>query len=826
MYDSNISIKSNIYPRKGYLHEDKEFISKIRDKKFLKQLVEKASLGKLQINTLLSNSQKFILERDFEKCYYNKDGDYTWGIANVNGEEKLVCKCREIECKRFLECRPDISPEEIEEIKQENRFIELKKVAELRKKEKVENQLFLDIHLKRKDKQNKNNKNTKGTEVIKLPSMSTNVNIQKDYSSQKKEESKKTDISSIDLKEKKDKINKQTFDTDRDLQDVVIRAPIDKKILVNAGPGTGKTYTLVERLKYMIAKIKDVDPQEIMVLSFSRAAIKEIGNRVFENSDLEDSKYWDLNLIDIRTFDSFATYLITEVEPEYDLSEKNYDERIEIAINIIQKNPDIFSSIKHLIIDEIQDLVGIRAKLVQVILEHVNCGFTLFGDLCQSIFDYNAADERYNIDSEQFYEWIINKFNNGIDKYEFNVNYRQEKSLAEKSMIIRDHIINKDEKAQEKVLIETIDDFNYIGYSHNLLDKLPKDKSKTICFLCRTNGQVLKVSKYLRDQNIKNIINKPSTYKVIDKWVADIFTDFTSKYVSYEDFKLKVKEKNFFTKDSLKDKWELLKKIEGRNSSKLQISELARNLRYKKYYYEDICTKPNSNVIVSTIHRAKGREYDCVVLLDDNVLQYKNSNGIKNEVKIYYVGITRPRKEIFKTNFRSNVYMTYVGANKRWIETGYRSKKKKRITFVEIGKEEDIEIESFVDINIHGSTAKVIENQKYIRDNVKPSDPLEFKLNYDINGIRYDIYHFGKCIGRLSEKFSNELFYAFKKIQNHYTKDKRYMPDEIRDVYVDDVCTYVINIEKDTIPEHFLENGLWYGITVVGLGKIWWYSDN
>ena len=46
-------------------------------------------------------------------------------------------------------------------------------------------------------------------------------------------------------------------------------------LLITAGPGTGKTFTLVKRIAYLI-QIKGVKPEEIMVATFTEKAAKEL----------------------------------------------------------------------------------------------------------------------------------------------------------------------------------------------------------------------------------------------------------------------------------------------------------------------------------------------------------------------------------------------------------------------------------------------------------------------------------------------------------------------------------------------------------------------
>ncbi len=49
---------------------------------------------------------------------------------------------------------------------------------------------------------------------------------------------------------------------------MVVKAPIEDKIFVNAGPGTGKTHTLINRVKYITVEEQLLEPQELMILCF------------------------------------------------------------------------------------------------------------------------------------------------------------------------------------------------------------------------------------------------------------------------------------------------------------------------------------------------------------------------------------------------------------------------------------------------------------------------------------------------------------------------------------------------------------------------------
>ena len=90
---------------------------------------------------------------------------------------------------------------------------------------------------------------------------------------------------------------------------------IDKtegKYLVLAGPGTGKTFTIIERIKNMLKR--GIKPEKILCLTFTDAAANEMKKRI-EN---------ELNVIScdvqIFTYHSFCANIIDEFPEEFELN--------------------------------------------------------------------------------------------------------------------------------------------------------------------------------------------------------------------------------------------------------------------------------------------------------------------------------------------------------------------------------------------------------------------------------------------------------------------------------------------------------------------------
>ncbi len=59
----------------------------------------------------------------------------------------------------------------------------------------------------------------------------------------------------------------------------IINHAIDGPTLLLAGPGTGKTYTLGLRIKYLIQEV-EVPPEEITVITFTSEAARNMRARI------------------------------------------------------------------------------------------------------------------------------------------------------------------------------------------------------------------------------------------------------------------------------------------------------------------------------------------------------------------------------------------------------------------------------------------------------------------------------------------------------------------------------------------------------------------
>lgn len=151
--------------------------------------------------------------------------------------------------------------------------------------------------------------------------------------------------------------------------------------VVNAGPGTGKTTTAVERA----FRWKE---DKVIIISYSNEAINEVYKRCCfypGRAKICKKDYSNKKEIIITTVDSLAVYILNGLR-------NTYDECIAEATLLIKRGGRKNFPFKHIIVDEAQDIDEIRADLIKELYASGNFeSMIIFGDPRQRI-DKTAGD--------------------------------------------------------------------------------------------------------------------------------------------------------------------------------------------------------------------------------------------------------------------------------------------------------------------------------------------------------------------------------------------------------------------------------------------------
>jgi superfamily I DNA/RNA helicase len=117
---------------------------------------------------------------------------------------------------------------------------------------------------------------------------------------------------------------------------VIEAAPADR-LLVTAAAGTGKTFALVQRLTWLV-ETKGMRPgRDLLVLSFSRAAVRELRNRL--RGETSPAAY-----VHSTTLDSFATRTLSEFDFNGSWLHENYDGRILCLLDLLRNSHEALLS--------------------------------------------------------------------------------------------------------------------------------------------------------------------------------------------------------------------------------------------------------------------------------------------------------------------------------------------------------------------------------------------------------------------------------------------------------------------------------------------------
>lgn len=204
-------------------------------------------------------------------------------------------------------------------------------------------------------------------------------------------------------------------------QQAVVEQSWDAYVLVTAGAGAGKTHTLVRRLDALVQR-DEVKAHEILVLSFSRAAVRELTHRIARHSE-------SARRVRVQTFDAWATTLLMDVNAAGDWRSQPFDDRIAAATEAVERGlaDDWYADdLAHLIVDEVQDLVGLRRQMVQALIERFpNAGLTVVGDGAQAIYSFQVQDPKERAaETNGFFAWLRERFADDLIELRLTRNFR------------------------------------------------------------------------------------------------------------------------------------------------------------------------------------------------------------------------------------------------------------------------------------------------------------------------------------------------------------------------------------------------------------------
>ncbi len=415
----------------------------------------------------------------------------------------------------------------------------------------------------------------------------------------------------------------------------IIKDNETKYIVVAAGPGSGKTRVLVHKLASLLL-MEDVKHEQLLMLTFSRAAATEFKKRLLKLIGNA------ANYIEIKTFHSYCFDLLGKVGnlEKADMILKNTIEKIknkEVEANRITKTV--------LVIDEAQDIDEDEFNLIISLMEqNEEMRVIAVGDDDQNIFQFRGA-------SSKFLEHLI-QFNKAA-RHELVENYRSKSNLVD---FTNQFVKRINHRLKDTPIIPKQTDngkIKIVRYeSGNLISPLGQDiltteLTGTTCVLTRTNEEALQITGLLLKNEMQaKLIQSNDGFSLYHLLEVRFFLnqlELTDDVFIISDDVWASAKRELNNKFRRSTRLELcnniIKDFEATNPKRMYKSDLEVFIRESKL--EDFYDEMGETIFVSTIHKAKGKEFDNVFLM------LENFNPSTDDAKrLLYVAMTRAKRNL------------------------------------------------------------------------------------------------------------------------------------------------------------------------------------
>lgn len=397
-----------------------------------------------------------------------------------------------------------------------------------------------------------------------------------------------------------------------------------KYIVVAAGPGSGKTRVLVHKLASLLL-LEDIKHEQLLMLTFSRAAATEFKKRLI---DMVGNA---AHFVDIKTFHSYSFDLVGK---QGSLDEAK--DVVRLAAEMIENGEVEASKIAKnvLVIDEAQDIGQDDFRLVQALMrQNEEMRVIAVGDDDQNIYGFRGSNSQYMQSLAK---------QEGAKVYEMTDNYRSAKAIVE----CANHFVKRIPGRLKRIPIQsaTAEQGSVITLK-SLLDSEIKVEGST-AILTKTNEETMQVAYELEQRGIHATI-------------AQSMGGF--RFGNLAEVRYFLKQLGGEKEVTIsKEKWNEAKQrtLETYESSTclsvlqhfFSDFEATHQFYYRsdlrEYIFEsnieDFIAANDKSVFVSTIHKAKGREFDTVYLISS----IPDGRDV-NDMRAYYVGLTRAKRNLY-----------------------------------------------------------------------------------------------------------------------------------------------------------------------------------
>ena len=414
-------------------------------------------------------------------------------------------------------------------------------------------------------------------------------------------------------------------------------------ILLIAGAGAGKTFTIIKKIEYLVDVLK-YKPEEILIISFTNKSVNDLKRKIKYNCS-------------IYTFHKLAINILSDYNINFSIVDDNYLEFITDEFFKSLTNKSMIYEIltffkeynynKFLTSYKYKEFITLLVKLIKIYKTN-NCNVNTFDNMWQKnnfvskyVFIIKTIYEKElkSTNSMDFDDLIINATNILNKFYRFKYIFVDE---FQDTSLIRFNLINKLRIINKAYIFAVGDDYQSIyhfsGCDINLFLDFPKlipnSKVLKLKYTYRNSQELIDIAAKFIMKNKKQLKKDLISNKRIDNPIKIIYYINPKKSFSKLYKKLKI-----ISNDVL---------VLGRNNSDI------------KFFVDK-----EDEINFLTVHSSKGLEAENVILINMTNKIYGFPNKIKNhsllellhpsdkdilfseERRLFYVALTRTKNKIY-----------------------------------------------------------------------------------------------------------------------------------------------------------------------------------
>lgn len=636
-------------------------------------------------------------------------------------------------------------------------------------------------------------------------------------------------------------------------QQLIAFRDVEARLIVEAGPGTGKTETVAHRLVHLLTA--GVRPSQILVLSFSRNAVGTLLARIEALRTVSVDCAEELRYLSVRTFDAWTFRTLRQLNHSpATLLQGVHDDNIERLIAEL-RGPnrhvvaDLLRNIRHIIVDEFQDISGVRGTLVLELLrllappEQAGVGFTVLGDPAQAIYAFalrSGPEDHAALTSGAMLRQIRTTYAESVTTLTLEHNHRTTDRLGSLAANLRRLLLRRTKASTKLDAMRKIMERIPVIEQDLEPGSLVGGQIRSAAVLTVTNGDAIRVARKLLscgDRTVPVFLHAGTPARTVPAWIGMLLGPLRSRTITRSQFQ-KIYNLKFDGDNKIgvalnvppaEIAWQRLSIAcdAGPDATAIDVEMLRARLQWVDLMPDD--EGPGSaGVHVMTIHQSKGMEFDAVLLMPESLVdrEFSNDQEELEAANVLFVGVTRAAKSLLRVDDRHTygpMFPREKDGRTRWYSlwNGWAN--------VEMGAPGDIDATSFVNRQVFSEDGELVdesvvqETQAYLATHAIGLRGQKVMLcRWRVPGSTKTRYRYrihvqdGNRPGRILGTTSDGLTYDLLDLLH---AKGYYLPNSIFNLQIAAVVTMGLQTERTTaLALPHAQSGLWLGVNLCGTG--------